>query len=439
MVQARSWGKETIAGGGLNNKQFNDYVPPADPLSQFFAAPEHDVDAARAEGRRRFGRRAGRAEPRLHQHRPVQRGVAAALPPAPRRQPISPIPIETAREELRLLAGDREADAQHGALLPRQHGSAPPEGCAGRRAYLDRRTRRCSRAASRLRRPLRALPLEQAAAAAGRARSGDANGPGYLDCVEHLLGVDEDRRIQDADARDRRSRTISSTATISRASSGCRSTLLGINACSPLATNAHPRQHLGQFLVRVLQDAAVGRHDHDPSPGDRRGDAITRCRRRPRLHPAGVARQRVVNRAVPAEQHRRAVRMRSDRRHADARIRRRDRADAAGSSRATATACSRTRSTTTIRVSAGSIASPPTAILKCRRTTCPALFAVWSGCSIVCFPSSAATARRSRSDRFRQACPLASSPTSICSGRELSPSDQRAHHRASCATPPACA
>ena len=40
MAQAKKWGKETIAGGGLNNKQFNDYVPPTDPLSQFFQKPD---------------------------------------------------------------------------------------------------------------------------------------------------------------------------------------------------------------------------------------------------------------------------------------------------------------------------------------------------------------------------------------------------------------
>ena len=39
MLQARKWGRETIAGGGLNNKQFNNYVPPSDPLSQFFVWP----------------------------------------------------------------------------------------------------------------------------------------------------------------------------------------------------------------------------------------------------------------------------------------------------------------------------------------------------------------------------------------------------------------
>ncbi len=35
---AKRWGKETLAGGGLNNKQFNDYVHDG-PLTQFFVAP----------------------------------------------------------------------------------------------------------------------------------------------------------------------------------------------------------------------------------------------------------------------------------------------------------------------------------------------------------------------------------------------------------------
>ena len=39
MGLARKWGKETLAGGALHNKQFNDFVPPGDPLAQFFTAP----------------------------------------------------------------------------------------------------------------------------------------------------------------------------------------------------------------------------------------------------------------------------------------------------------------------------------------------------------------------------------------------------------------
>ena len=34
LQQARDWGKETLAGGELNNKQFNDYVPDGSPLTQ---------------------------------------------------------------------------------------------------------------------------------------------------------------------------------------------------------------------------------------------------------------------------------------------------------------------------------------------------------------------------------------------------------------------
>src|SRR5260221_4267319 len=36
--QARRWGRETLAGGQLNNKQFNDFVTNG-PLTQFFEKP----------------------------------------------------------------------------------------------------------------------------------------------------------------------------------------------------------------------------------------------------------------------------------------------------------------------------------------------------------------------------------------------------------------
>ena len=39
MAIAKKWGKETPSGGGLRNKQFNDFVPASDPLAQFFAPP----------------------------------------------------------------------------------------------------------------------------------------------------------------------------------------------------------------------------------------------------------------------------------------------------------------------------------------------------------------------------------------------------------------
>lgn len=39
LAQAKRFGKETLAGGGFNNKQFNDFVPAGTPLSAFFTPP----------------------------------------------------------------------------------------------------------------------------------------------------------------------------------------------------------------------------------------------------------------------------------------------------------------------------------------------------------------------------------------------------------------
>jgi hypothetical protein len=39
MGLAKRWGRETLAGGGLDNRQFNDFVPAGNPLAQFFEAP----------------------------------------------------------------------------------------------------------------------------------------------------------------------------------------------------------------------------------------------------------------------------------------------------------------------------------------------------------------------------------------------------------------
>lgn len=40
LVQAKRFGKETLAGGSLNNKQFPDFVPSDSPYAQFFVAPD---------------------------------------------------------------------------------------------------------------------------------------------------------------------------------------------------------------------------------------------------------------------------------------------------------------------------------------------------------------------------------------------------------------
>ena len=43
LAQAKRFGKETLAGGGLNNKQLNDYVPAGSPLAAFFSSAEYFI------------------------------------------------------------------------------------------------------------------------------------------------------------------------------------------------------------------------------------------------------------------------------------------------------------------------------------------------------------------------------------------------------------
>ena len=82
LAKARSGARRRSTGGQLNNRQ----------LRGFFDKPKHVMVAARPEGRRGFGRRHGRAEPRLYQHRPLQRGLDDPLQSVLRLQADQPDP-----------------------------------------------------------------------------------------------------------------------------------------------------------------------------------------------------------------------------------------------------------------------------------------------------------------------------------------------------------
>ena len=121
------------------------------------------ADAARPEGRLGFGRRARCAQSRVHQHRPVQRGMAAALQAARRRQADLADQDRRCRQELRLLAGELKPDAGPGAVLPQDRAAGSPQGCPGRRGPPDDGPGRARQGQGRVRGELRALPFEQAA------------------------------------------------------------------------------------------------------------------------------------------------------------------------------------------------------------------------------------------------------------------------------------
>jgi hypothetical protein len=126
LEQAKRFGKETLGGGSLDNRQLNDFVPPDSPLAQFFIPPA-TVFATRSQRRGRFRRRARRAQPRLSQHRIVQRGMAAALQPARRRTPCDADQDRRRAQELLLLGSHGSADGGHGAVLPQERAAPQTE------------------------------------------------------------------------------------------------------------------------------------------------------------------------------------------------------------------------------------------------------------------------------------------------------------------------
>ena len=237
VLHARRWNKEQLAGGELDNKQFNDFVPANDPLAQFFQAPgttwtprvlkdgSDSVGALGALNRVYLNIGLFSEEWLLH-FRPVIGG-----------QPISPIPIKTAeRNSVYWRATEMQTPYMARFFLastdPHRLKDAP-----GGSGYLtaDESTlqrgkiafaERCARCHSSKLPDLPAgLDLE------------NANGPNYLTAWNQYWAYTK------TDAFKSQMRTIVLDDRFldgNYLSSELRvpATLLGINACSPLATNA---------------------------------------------------------------------------------------------------------------------------------------------------------------------------------------------------------
>ena len=120
--------------------------------------------------------------------------------------------------------------------------------------------------------------------------------------------MDQDRRVQGADARRSCSRADFLKDNYLSTELRVPSTLMQTNICSPLATNAIAGNIWDNFSSQSYKEL--------PSVGSvklrqsvhRRGVRLHAARRRARLHAAGIARQPLVHGAVPAEQLGRPVR-----------------------------------------------------------------------------------------------------------------------------------
>jgi hypothetical protein len=237
MGLAKRFGKETIAGGGLLNKQFQDYVPEGDPLRQFFEPPsttwtprvlKDGADSVGALGalNRVYINIGVFSEEWLLHFRALLGG-----------QPISPIPLETAaKNSVYWRATEKQTPYMARFFLastdPHYLKDAP-----GGDKYLtesaDTRQRgktvfaeRCARCHSSKLPDLPAgLDLE------------NANGPNYLAAWnkywEWTKTEEFKRPMRDIVLNDDflQGNYLSNELRVP-------TTVLGINACSPLATNA---------------------------------------------------------------------------------------------------------------------------------------------------------------------------------------------------------
>ena len=225
MGLAKKWGKETHRRRRAEQQAVQRLRAGRRSAGAVLRAAEHDVDAARAEGRLRFGRRARRAESRLHQHRPVQRGVAAALPAADRRQSRSRRFRSRSAQKNSVYWRATEMQTPNMARFflastdPHYLKDAP-----GGHGLSHRRSPRRVRARARWCSP-------SAARAATRARSRTCP-PASISRtptaraiwrLEPVLGLDEDRGVQEPDAADRARRRLSRRTTTSRPSCASRS------------------------------------------------------------------------------------------------------------------------------------------------------------------------------------------------------------------------
>ena len=258
MALAKKWGKETLSGGGLDNKQFNEFVPPSDPLAQFFTPPSttwtprvlkdgsDSVGALGALNRVYLNIGLFSEEWLLH-FRPLIGG-----------QEISPIRIADARKNSVYWQAIERQTPYMASFFLATHRSALPQGRAERPVVPDRGCRVDSSRKDGVRRALCAMPFQQDSALARGPRPRELQRQELPGVLGQVLGVDQDRCLQGADARHGpRRRLPEGQLPLDRASRP-----IDVDADQHLQSDRdqrHRGQHLGQLLVAVLQGSAVGR------------------------------------------------------------------------------------------------------------------------------------------------------------------------------------
>ena len=276
MGLAKRWGKETPSGGGLRNKQFNDFVPAGDPLAQFFVPPstvftprvlKDGSDSVGALGalNRVYINIGVYSEEWLRHFKALIGGSR-----------ISPIKLEDAQKHSvywQATEGQTINMARFflASTWPHYLKDAP-----GGSAYLTaddttlKRGKMCSPSAApgAIRANVPDLP-------AGLDLQ-NANGPMYLDAWKRYWAWTKTEEFKaPMRAKVLEPEFLKDNYPLNGVASAGRSAWH--QRLQPAGDQRHSRQHLGQLLVRVVQATSIGRDDYDSESRSPAPRSLIRC------------------------------------------------------------------------------------------------------------------------------------------------------------------
>lgn len=268
LAHAKRWGKETLAGGGLNNAQFNDYVK-SGPLTEFYQAPDTVLaprvlkdgsDSVGALGalNRVFINIGLFSEEWLLHFNPLVGG-----------KPITPIEIAVARKN---SAYWQATEAQTPALAQFFLATTAPhllKDAPGGAKYLTADSSQLTRGKVVFAETCARCHSSKAPTPAAGVDPGGCSGSGYLDCWNKYWAWtktdDYKKKMRDIVLADDflADNFLSSELRIPV-------TLLQTNACSPLATNAIAGNIWDNFSSQTYKDLpSVGTITvHNPFTGE---------------------------------------------------------------------------------------------------------------------------------------------------------------------------
>ena len=303
---AKRLGRETLGQDNLANKQFNDFVK-SGPLTEFYQPPntvwtphvlKDGSDSVGVLGalNRVYLNIGLFSEEWLRHFNPVLGG-----------KPVTPIQITTARANSSYWQATEMQTPDMALFLLKASYPHKLKNAPGGSAYLNDPAALVQQGKQVFADNCAACHSSKAPAPPAEANLGACIGPHYLECWNRYWSWTQTddyrtkmRQIVEADDF-LDGNFLSNDARVPV-------TLLETNACSPLATNAIAGEHLGQFLLGLVQIAALGRHDHGLRPVHRQAATLHDAGRRARLYPRPVIGQRVGDRPLSPQQQRREIR-----------------------------------------------------------------------------------------------------------------------------------